>query len=258
MRLQTPKHVELHFLIGEPPVAEDVLPFVPLAPNPAPQVDYSNVRVPQHLTRNLLSYFPKASSPESKVLDLGCGSGVHRAVCEHAGFEWIGLDYESPEATLLGDGHALPFADNSFDFVLSIAVLEHIRYPFVTMREVWRVLKPGGVLIGTVAFSEPYHGDCYYHHTHLGVYSLLRHAGLNVQAVAPHADWLVLKAQATMSLFPYMPRPLAELIVLPVQELHRLWWWAGGLVNPKATEQRRVLFTAGAYTYIAGKDASGP
>jgi SAM-dependent methyltransferase len=253
LRLRNAKPVCVQFLVGEEPVANDGVSFRPLTLNPLPQIDVSRVRVPKHLTREIVSYFPRATTPGSLMLDLGCGTGVHREVCEYAGYEWVGLDYDASEALLLGDGHALPLANDSFEFVLSIAVLEHIRYPFVMMREVFRVLEPGGVLIGTVAFLEPFHGDCYYHHTHMGTHNVLRHAGFEVLAVAPHANWNVLVAQATMSLFPYLPRPIAELIVWPVDILHRLWWRIGRFFSPRATEQHRLLFTSGAFTFIARK-----
>ena len=44
-----------------------------------------------------------------------------------------------------GDIHELPFEDESFDAVYAHAVLMHLRDPIRAVREVWRVLKPGGV-----------------------------------------------------------------------------------------------------------------
>jgi len=189
------------------------------------------------------------------ALDLGCGSGPHRRVCERAGFQWVGVDYADSAAPILGDAHSVPFADDSFEFVLSIAVLEHIRYPFVMLQEVYRVLKPGGTLIGTVAFLEPFHAQSYYHHSDLGILNLIAHSGLSTSEIAPHRDWMVLTAQARMGLFPRMPPRLADLAILPTEALHRLWWRLGRTREPRATEALRLRTMAGAFTFIAVKPA---
>jgi SAM-dependent methyltransferase len=190
------------------------------------------------------------------MLDLGCGNTVHRAACEHAGFEYVGLDYDSAAAPILGDAHALPFRSESFEFVLSVAVLEHLRFPFVMMREVYRVLQPRGVFIGTVAFLEPFHGDSFYHHTHLGTYNSLREGGFRIQHICPSDTWSVLTAQANMGLFPRMPHLLSRSLVMPVQMMHRIWWRLGSLVSAKSSEKARITSTTGSFTFIAHKDAS--
>jgi SAM-dependent methyltransferase len=59
---------------------------------------------------------------------------------------------------VLGVGEELPFRDASFDAVISIAVLEHVRNPFRCADEIVRVLKPGGRLICCAPFLQPYHG----------------------------------------------------------------------------------------------------
>lgn len=62
----------------------------------------------------------------------------------------------------MGIGEELPFKDNTFDAVLSLAVLEHVRDPFKCAKEIIRVLKPGGELLFSASFMQPYHG--YPHH----------------------------------------------------------------------------------------------
>lgn len=225
--------------------------FLPKSLNP--EVDYGNLRIPRHLTKEIVSYFPKAVSSNSLVLDLGCGSTIHREICEHAGFEYVGMDYDSKSAPILGDAHSLPFSSSSFEFVLSLAVLEHVQSPFVMTREAWRVLKPGGRFIGTVAFLEPFHSNSYYHHSHLGTLNSLQEAGFNVVKVSPNKDWSVLVAQASMGLFPKLPKIISSSVVMPVQILHRLWWKLGAVLSGSPNELKRSLTTAGSFTFIATK-----
>lgn len=47
---------------------------------------------------------------------------------------------------IAAEAHALPFKDNQWDFVLSSHVLEHVYNPLKTLREWWRVTRPGGYI----------------------------------------------------------------------------------------------------------------
>lgn len=263
LRLKRKKLYPLQFELGVPLLPEKGFEFKVLSKNLLPAVDFSNIKVPWHLTKELMSYFPKAKTTNSMMLDLGCGNTVHQAVCEYAGFRYIGIDYGDPEAPMLGDAHALPFPDDSFEFVLSIAVLAHIQYPFVMMEEVYRVLKPNGKFIGTVSFLEPFI-ETYYHHTHLGTYNGLKSAGFTVDRIAPSAEWSVLRAQAEMSLLHKLPNIIIRIILFPLQLLHRLWWkfmYFATHYTKKykknrgiTTETYRVLSTTGAIAFVATKE----
>ncbi|MEX2161595.1 MAG: methyltransferase domain-containing protein [Anaerolineales bacterium] len=255
LRLQRPKTRAFQFELGKPLLPSQGFPFTVLIENPHPAVDLDSAKIPWHLTRALLSHFPKAKGSGALMLDLGCGDGVHRRAVEAFGFEWVGLDYTLPEAPIRGDAHALPFLDDSFEFVLSIAVLEHIQYPFVMASEAYRVLQPGGLLIGTVSFQEPFHNDSYYHHSHLATYNSLHSAGFEVLQVSPSPEWPALVAISEMALFRMMPGWMVRILIWPLQILHRIWWALGYAITKaeRSSEKYRVLSTSGAFSFIARK-----
>lgn len=47
----------------------------------------------------------------------------------------------------------LPFADESFDVIVLAEVLEHLPYPKITFGEIQRILRPGGILIGSIPLA---------------------------------------------------------------------------------------------------------
>lgn len=73
----------------------------------------------------------------------------------------ICMDIEpNPGVDLVMDAHDMrAVAYNSIDFVVSVSVLEHVRYPQKVMKEVHRILKPGGIVYVNVPFIFPYHAD---------------------------------------------------------------------------------------------------
>ena len=81
--------------------------------------------------------------PRQRHLDIGCGDGffLRRSRCE----ERYGLDEQ------LGDEvtDTLEFDDGFFDYVTMLAVIEHILFPEFLVREIARVMKPGGRFIIT-------------------------------------------------------------------------------------------------------------
>src|SRR3984893_6636047 len=102
-----------------------------------------------------------------RVLDLGCGVGRHALLLAEHGFDVeavdgaaAGIAFARREAqarnlTLSlrqGEADALPFADASFDYVLSWNVIYHGTMGDVGRRlaEIWRVLKPGALYQGTM------------------------------------------------------------------------------------------------------------
>lgn len=109
---------------------------------------------------------------DADVLDLGCGPRDQAVPIEHLGYKYVGVDYSDTRADILADAHAIPFKNGTFDCILSYAVLEHLHNPFVALTEIERVLKPGGIYLGTVSQGEPFH-DSYFHNTAWGFLSLI-------------------------------------------------------------------------------------
>lgn len=79
---------------------------------------------------------------------------IHRFEKLH-GDRYITADIESPLAKVKMDIHEIPFEENRFDVVLCNHVLEHVRDDIQAMREIRRVLKPGGFAILQVPFFNP-------------------------------------------------------------------------------------------------------
>jgi SAM-dependent methyltransferase len=104
------------------------------------------------------SYDPIALSiieEHSNGLILDCGSGKRSTYYNNVvNFEIAPYD----TTDVLGVGEELPFKDNVFDAVFSLAVLEHVKDPFKCASEISRVMKPGATLYCVVPFLQPLHG----------------------------------------------------------------------------------------------------
>lgn len=125
------------------------------------------------------------------ILDVGAG---YRPVYYSNVVNFEVMDY--PTTDVIGVADRLPFKDSSFDGVISIAVLEHVKDPFKCAREIARVLKPGAWLKCCVPFLQPLHGypHHYFNMTHEGLRTLFESLlTIERQEVTPatHPIWAV-------------------------------------------------------------------
>lgn len=89
------------------------------------------------------------------------GSGAETLYTGHT-FDVIGTDiYLSTITTLAADGHRLPFKDQSIDGVWIQAVLEHVLEPQTVVAEIYRVLRPNGLVYADTPFMQQVHEAAY-------------------------------------------------------------------------------------------------
>jgi SAM-dependent methyltransferase len=90
------------------------------------------------------------------VLDIGCGQKPYQRLFNVN--RYVGLEIDTPEnralknADFFYDGKVFPFEDHEFDSAIINQVLEHVFNPGEFLSEIYRVLKPGGMLLVTVPF----------------------------------------------------------------------------------------------------------
>ena len=111
-------------------------------------------------------YLTPLLPPGGNAIEVGAGSGrLLIRLGEARPYALYALDY-APYAiravrenyrragrsghVLFGDAHHLPFADGSFDLVLSGGLLEHFRDPAPIVREMSRILRPGGLFYADI------------------------------------------------------------------------------------------------------------
>lgn len=117
-----------------------------------------------------------------KLIDLGCGvmpfrnEVLHQVACYH------GLDRypRSPSIQLVGDMQEMTMIGNSsYDTAVCLEVLEHLPDPFKATDEIFRILRPGGFLIGSVPHLSRLHEEPhdYYRYTAYGLQIMLKRSG---------------------------------------------------------------------------------
>lgn len=97
----------------------------------------------------------KSVRSDQRMLDLGAGAGIVSAMNFRGRVKWVcGIDLDP---RVLSNPHLdeaavasitdLPYSDDSFDLVISDNVMEHIEEPELVFKEIYRVLKPGGMFL---------------------------------------------------------------------------------------------------------------
>ncbi len=137
----------------------------------------SNPVSAHNYARFVQSLLARCSKPRVLVVGGGReGQGMAGAFA-HPRIEWVETDVAPGErAAMLCDAQQIPFEDQTFDGVVAQAVLEHVADPGRAVDEIWRVLKPRGLVYSETPFLQQVHaGACdFTRYTHLGHRRLFR------------------------------------------------------------------------------------
>lgn len=156
----------------------------------------------QYRSQDYLRDAMASSDGPPLMVDLGCGKGgsAEFARRHRPDIRWIGVDIMQSdyakqvvgEQVVLYDGINLPFADDTIPLIYSNQVFEHVRHPEPLLREIRRILQPGGAFIGSTSQLEPYHSRSLWNYTIYGFKVLVEDAGLALEEVRPGIDGISL------------------------------------------------------------------
>jgi 2-polyprenyl-3-methyl-5-hydroxy-6-metoxy-1,4-benzoquinol methylase len=115
------------------------------------------MKVRRMMVHDSLDEYLTKKPQDTKILDFGCGSGLVIEEFQKRGFNCYGIDV-SADAIRFGvskgiknlsiiDSDKINFPDGTFDAVFALDVLEHIENEVPVLKEIERVLKPGGLFI---------------------------------------------------------------------------------------------------------------
>jgi len=128
-------------------------------------LDYLDTRDRRARKPGHTRYWPAAGMVSGRdVLDIGCNAGMFAGLLAERGHRVVGVELNPglieicrrrfagrPELEFRVIGHdRLDLPDSSFDSVVILEVLEHVREPWSLLREISRVLRPGGALVISV------------------------------------------------------------------------------------------------------------
>jgi 2-polyprenyl-3-methyl-5-hydroxy-6-metoxy-1,4-benzoquinol methylase len=150
----------------------------------------------------LNNYLQQHTPPGAKVIDVGCGLGDVLAGLK-GDYQRFGMDYAQSNVRAAtrrlgadavirqGSIYEIPFESGGFDVALCLEVLEHIEDDARGVRDIARVLKPGGFLIAAVPYT--YYWPEYMalmghfrHYTRQSFTRLMNTNGLRVDAYLPN------------------------------------------------------------------------
>jgi SAM-dependent methyltransferase len=169
------------------------------------------------------------------TLDIGCGSKPYANI--FSSDQYIGMDIQVSghensmnKIDVFYDGQTIPFTDNYFDSIVCFEVLEHVFNPDHFLKEVYRVLKPGGSVVFTVPFIWDEHEQ---------PYDFARYSSFGLKSLFANSNFIFLDSKKylkdlrililLMNAYVYkvikkfIPSKLSLIIILPIISFNNIF-----------------------------------
>ena len=181
------------------------------------------------------------------TLDVGCGIKPYEKTFFAGATKYIGMDYLTDRSTpdVVGSATDIPLGDASFDTVVSTEVLEHVPDPLKALREMYRVLKPGGYLILSTPMYWPRHEVPYdfFRYPYDGILHLVKTSGFELVQLYNRGRTYAFLGQVIQQVHPFAAKPIDWLV-------NRFFLWCD-------LHLKQDTHTLG-WTFVARKPANAP
>jgi len=150
------------------------------------------------------------------TLDVGCGQRPYEKTFFAGATKYIGTDYLSDRSRpdVISSALEVPFSSDTFDTVVSTEVLEHVPDPARALREMHRILKPGGHLILSTPMYWPRHEAPYdfFRYPYDGMLHLLEQSQFELVKMYNRGRSYAFLGQVLQTIHPVSAKPITWLI----------------------------------------------
>lgn len=140
-------------------------------------IKFSKSHSRKHLYNFTISAIKKYCDKDQYIINIGAGGEIKSILFNHGlKFKEIDIDEQRKPDFVCSIEDMSIFQNNSVDIFFCMEVLEHVKNPFNAIKEIQRVLKPGGIIIGSTPFVFPIHDEPYdfYRYTKYGLRNLFQ------------------------------------------------------------------------------------